>query len=333
MSHFQTKMNNTSTLRSRLLRRSAWVVAAVALVLLLATAGGANYLLGYALDAQPRSRNLSQAWTEMDSLYPGLIHWRDSLRAAHNWTGLRTAGTDGTPLHAVLIRAPRATRRTAVLVHGYTDCHVRMMQLARMYADSLSANVLVPDLHSAGLSGGDDVRMGWKDRLDVEKWLGQLPRLVGDSVEAVVHGVSMGAATTLMVSGDRNVPDFVKAYVDDCGYTSVDAQFTKELKERFGLPRWPLIPAASALCEARYGWNFREASALEQVKKATRPVLFIHGDADLFVPTAMGRELAAACPTRFDLWIVPGAPHARSYKLFPYVYRQHVERLLRHVGM
>ncbi len=326
-------MITNSTLRSRLLRRTAWTAGIAALVLLLATAGGANYLLGYALDAQPRSRNLTQAWTEMDSLYPGLIRWRDSLQTARNWTDLSMAGADGTRLHAVLIRAPRPTRRTAVLVHGYTDCHVRMMQLARMYADSLSANVLVPDLHSAGLSAGDHVRMGWLDRLDVEKWVAQLPRLVGDSVLAVVHGVSMGAATTLMVSGDADVPPFVRAYVDDCGYTSVDAQFTKELKERFGLPRWPLIPAASALCDVRYGWNFGEASALNQVKKATRPVLFIHGSADDFVPTAMGRELAAACPTRFDLWIVPGAPHARSYKFFPHLYRQRVERLLRHVGM
>ncbi len=311
----------------------SWATGIVVLLFLLATAGGANYLLGYALDAQLRSRNLTQAWTEMDSLYPGLVSWRDSLQAARNWTHLRMKGTDGTPLHAVLIRAPHPTRRTAVLVHGYTDCHVRMMQLARMYADSLSANVLVPDLHSAGLSGGDHVRMGWLDRLDVEKWVHQLPRLLGDSVQTVVHGVSMGAATTMMMSGDSDVPAYVKAYVDDCGYTSVDAQFTKELKERFGLPHWPLIPAASALCQARYGWNFTEASALEQVKKASRPILFIHGDADHFVPTAMGCELYAACPTRFDEWIVPGAPHARSYKFYPREYRLRVERLLRHVDM
>ena len=326
-------MKVTNPTRRTLRRRIAWAAGIVLLVLLTATAGGANYLLGYALDAQPRSRNLDKAWTEMDSLYPGLIAWRDSLQTAHNWTHLRMAGADGTPLHAVLIRAPRPTRRTAVLVHGYTDCHVRMMQLARMYADSLSANVLVPDLHSAGLSGGQHVRMGWLDRLDVEKWVRQLPRFVGDSVQTVIHGVSMGAATTLMVSGDADVPAFVRAYVDDCGYTSVDAQFTKELKERFGLPRWPLIPAASALCRMRYGWTFAEASALEQVRKATRPVLFIHGSADDFVPTRMGRELFAACPTRSGLWIAPDAPHARSYKLHPQEYRLRVERFLQGVGM
>ena len=47
---------------------------------------------------------------------------------------------------------------------------------------------------------------------------------------------------------------------------------------------------------------------------ATRlPVLFIHGDADDFVPCEMGRENYAACAGKKQLLIVPGAPHAMAY--------------------
>lgn len=45
--------------------------------------GGANYLLNYALKPGDRSRNEALAWHEIDSLYPGMIQWRDSLQTAH----------------------------------------------------------------------------------------------------------------------------------------------------------------------------------------------------------------------------------------------------------
>ena len=82
-------------------------------------------------------------------------------------------------------------------------------------------------------------------------------------------------------------------------------EFRGELKEQFGLPSFPLLHTASWLCRQEYGWDFREASALEQVKKCTLPMLFIHGDADTFVPTWMVYPLYEAKPEPKELWIVP----------------------------
>lgn len=53
----------------------------------------------------------------------------------------------------------------------------------------------------------------------------------------VVHGISMGAATTMMVSGEAQQP-FVKCFVEDCGYTSVWDEFSFQLKDMFGLPEF-----------------------------------------------------------------------------------------------
>lgn len=50
-----------------------------------------------------------------------------------------------------------------------------------------------------------------------------------------VHGISMGGATTMMVSGEEQQP-FVKCFVEDCGYTSVWDEFSHELKSSFFLP-------------------------------------------------------------------------------------------------
>lgn len=313
------------TKNKKILRRTLLTAAIVAVVLLLALGGSAAYLLSYALQPGDRSRQVGRAWHEMDSLYPGLIAWRDSLETARAWHDTTIVAPDGTALHAYYVRSERPTTHTALLIHGHTDCAVRMMQLGRMYERDLQANLLVPDLRNAGSSGGDHFGMGWPDRLDMKQWLAVAPRLFGDSLSVIAHGVSMGAATTMMLSGEPDVPSCVKAYVEDCGYTSVEAQFTKELNERFGLPRWPLIPAASALCRMRYGWSFSEASSLTQVARCHRPMLFIHGTADTYVPTAMVYQLYAAHPGPKELYLAAGAAHARSYFTHPAEYTRRVK--------
>ena len=68
------------------------------------------------------------------------------------------------------------------------------------------------------------------------------------------------------------------------------------------------------LCGLKYGWTFGEASSLEQVKKSRLPMLFIHGDADDYVPTRMVYPLYGAKPGDKELWVVPGASHANSYR-------------------
>ena len=143
----------------------------------------------------------------------------------------------------------------------------------------------------------------------------------------VVHGISMGAATTMCVAGEPT-PDYVRCFVEDCGYTSAWDEFKHELKKRFHLPAFPLMHTTSALCRYTYGWTFKEASPLNQVAKCTKPMLFIHGDADTFVPTWMVYPLYEAKPEPKELWIVPGATHAMSYKDYPQEYTEHVKKFV-----
>lgn len=200
-----------------------------------------------------------------------------------------------------------------MIVHGYTDNAVRMLMIGYLYNHDLGCNILLPDLYYHGQSEGRAIRMGWKDRLDVLRWMEIANDIFGGDTRMVVHGISMGAATTMMVSGEEQRP-YVKCFVEDCGYTSVRDQFAKELKEQFGLPAFPLLDVAGWLCDLKYGWNFREASSLKQVAKCRLPMLFIHGDADGYVPTRMVYPLYEAKPGEKELWVVPGAAHAVSYR-------------------
>ena len=218
------------------------------------------------------------------------------------------------------------------MVHGYKDAAVKFFYFMRMYNRDLGYNVLMPDLHGHGLSEGDDIQMGWKDADDLLFWTSvaeQLFRCENHPSRVIVHGVSMGAATTMVLSGKDNVPEYVRGYIEDCGYTSVWDEFSLMLKEMFGLPSFPLMHCTSALCRMKYGWDFKEASPLESIRRCTRPMLMIHGDRDTFVPFSMFRPLVDAKPEPKMTWVAPGSEHARSYQDHPEEYTALVASFLK----
>lgn len=314
------------------MRRVLIIIGSIVLLLSAVLLGGAAYLLHYALE--PEREKVADTWERLYREYPDTRPWHDSLVRCQALRDTVILAEDGTRLHAFFVRNPRSHGRTAVLVHGYTDNAVRMMHLGRMYERNLGYNILLPDLRYAGTSGGTHIQMGWLDRLDVQRWVALLPRLFpsadaseADSLRAVVHGISMGAATTMMLSGEPQ-PPYVRAFIEDCGFTSVSDQFEKELGEQFHLPAFPLLPLASWMCDVRFGWNFTEASALEAVKHCQRPMLFIHGTADDYVPTAMVHPLYAAHPGPKQLWLAPGAAHAEAYHDHPAAYQETVTLFL-----
>ena len=294
------------------------------MVLVVLLWSASSFMLDFSLSPINRGKDLQGSWEYMFENYPGLRAWKDSLQQADALKDTFIYAPDQIRLHAFYVAAPTPTSKTAVIVHGYTDNAIRMMMIGYMYNRSLGYNILLPDLRYSGQSDGNYLQMGWLDRKDVMQWMNVANQIYGDSTQMVIHGISMGGATTMMVSGEPQ-PDYVKCFVDDCGYTSVWDQFGKELKEQFGLPEIPLMYTASWLCNLKYGWNFTEASALEQVKKCQLPMLFIHGEKDDYVPTWMVYQLYEAKPQPKELWIVPNADHATSYKLNKETYTEKVK--------
>lgn len=153
-------------------------------------------------------------------------------------------------------------------------------------------HVLAPDLRGHGESDGEYIGMGWHDRLDILQWIEEVIEL-DPYAEIVLFGVSMGGATVMMTSGE-DLPPNVKVIVEDCGYSSVSDVFVYQLDDLFGLPEFPVMNAANTITNIRAGFDLYEASAVEQVAKSVKPILFIHGDQDTFVPYEMLEEVYAA---------------------------------------
>ncbi len=327
------------------MKKGVWLIASSALVVLLAlvTLGAGFYMCDYALRPEEHGQQLALDRVKIARRYPGVLEWYDSLHQVGVFRDTVIVGEGGYRLHAVYASArpgaessaraatladARAASTfaapTALLVHGYTDNHLCFLNIARMYRDSLYCNVLIPDLHYHGLSEGRAVQMGWLDRLDI-KHFAALSHALWPESPVVVHGVSMGAATTMMLSGEPDLPDYIKGFIEDCGYTSVWDQFAHNLKEEFGLPPFPVLYAASWVCKMKYGWDFKETSCLKQLAKSTRPMLFIHGNQDDFVPFEFLEKLYDAKTQGYkEKWVTEGTEHAKSHIDYPVEYKNYL---------
>lgn len=234
---------------------------------------------------------------------------------------------DGLRLHGQYIPALEPSGRLAILAHGYTSRGEHMASFARFYQQELGFGVLMPDARGHGASEGEYIGFGWADRLDYLRWIDHIVQRLGPSIEIVLHGISMGAATVLMASGE-DLPPQVKAVVSDCAYSSVAAQLGYQMKRMYRLPSFPVLHATSLVTKLKAGYFFSEASALKQVSRAKVPILFIHGDADTFVPYSMVHQLYLACPTAKELYVVPGAGHGLAFRRDPERYIRTVERFV-----
>lgn len=219
---------------------------------------------------------------------------------------------DNLRLHAVMLPGGEQEHRYAVCIHGVWSDGEEMGDVARHYT-GLGYHVLLPDLRGHGKSEGRYIGYGYDDRLDILEWIYWIIRRDPEA-KILLHGVSMGAATTLMVTGER-LPDNVRLAISDSSYTSAIEEFMDVYEDQVVAPVLPKRLAMFLLrmeILLRAGYDIRQAAPVEAVKRSATPTLFLHGDADTFVKPQMCTQLyaAAACEKRYTL--ILGAGHVEG---------------------
>ena len=245
------------------------------------------------------------------------------LEEKSNYSDKYIESYDKLQLHSYVVS--QNSNKWAIVVHGYGGSGKLMSDKSKYFYD-MGYNVLIPDLRGHGKSEGDYIGMGWKDRLDIISWINFIIK-ENPNAEIVLHGTSMGAATVLMTSGE-NLPSNVKAIVADCAYTSAWDEFSYQLETYLKVPSYYILNVTNMVTKLKAGYSLKEASALECVKKATVPILFIHGDKDKFVPYSMMDKLYDATISPKEKLTIEGGEHANSDLVSPFLYWLTVEDFL-----
>lgn len=319
-------------------RRTTRVVAVVAAaVVALAIAGlglAGNFLVDFALNPHAEvsmARSMASGEAEVSADYAGAPK-RDAAYAeeAASWfeaegRSVSHRAEDGTVLLGWELAGAEGGayddgHTWAVVCHGYAGEPADMAKYAYHFAQ-MGMDVLAPAArgHERNADTGL-IQMGWGDAQDLLGWVDDI---VARDPEArvMLFGTSMGGAEVMMASGMDGLSENVRLIVEDCGYTSVWDEFELQLGEVFGLPSFPILNVADAACLMRAGYTFEAASSVESLRRASVPMLFIHGDEDDFVPFSMLDECYEACASEHkERLVVPGAGHALSASTDPELY-------------
>lgn len=256
------------------------------------------------------------------SQYAPLMQDRKAFMLAQDHREVSQVSFDNLKLHATFFPAldeyvdktdvAAGKKRAVICFHGYTSkgmsdyIGLSDYYLKRGYA------MLLPDARAHGESEGEYIGFGCLDRKDALVWIRWVIQELGEDVEIILHGTSMGGATVLMASGLELSPQ-VKGIVSDCGFTSPKEVFTHVLNSMYHLPAFPVIQGADIMNRKLAGYGMDECNAKREVARAKVPILFIHGSNDTFVPARMCDEIYDCCASPKKKLIVEGAAHAESY--------------------
>jgi len=219
---------------------------------------------------------------------------------------------DGLKLHGYYIPSiDKTTDNLAIVIHGYQSQATDMIIIAKLYSD-LGFKVLMIDLRGHGLSEGKFTSMGYYEKYDLKKWINHSLRSYGANSKILLHGVSMGAAMSMLVT-EFKVKDHIFFLVIDSGYTVFSKSLAESVKSRFFRV---FIPGISFFTNIFHKFTLNKISPLKAIKSSQIPFLIIHGEKDKPVPVKMAKELFEASPAKNkDLLIVEGSPHARAFEI------------------
>ena len=237
---------------------------------------------------------------------------RDSLGwfPAQNTEDVYVESFDGLQLHGKYLPAPNS-RGTMLLVHGFHGSGNTDFSCVLQFYHDLGLDLLVIDQRSHLGSEGTFLTMGVRERQDVRSWSLWLLQRFGEGHPVVLDGISMGGATVLMAAG-LDLPRNIRGIIADCPFTSPREIFVSVMG-KMKIPTW-MLWGANLYARLFAGFSIDGASTVEALKACTLPLLIAHGEADDFVPCAMGVASfeAAASPDK-QLITVPGAGHGMSY--------------------
>ncbi len=263
---------------------------------------------------------------------PAITEGRMFVRNHPDRKDMYVEAMDKLRLHASFIPAKETSHRYVILIHGIWDNHESNGIYAKHYLEK-GFNCLLPDLRGFGQSEGKYIGYGFDDRLDILEWIYWIIKRDPES-QILIHGMSMGAATTLMTTGEH-LPENVKGAISDSSYSTLKEQFAATYRSFKG----SFVPIPLALIISRLvilfrsGYDINDVNCLEAVGRSTTPTLFIHGDDDTFIDPHMCSRLyeAANCPKQYCM--ILGAAHIEGVTTDPSNYWNKVDSFISKLGM
>lgn len=217
-----------------------------------------------------------------------------------------------------------------LLFHGYQGTAERDLSGGVERCFALGRSVVLIDHRGSGKSDGHVLTFGAKERKDCLTWIDFATQKFGKERPLIIGGISMGAATVLLAAGEA-LPENVVCVMADCGYSSAKEIIKKVVREMH-LPADMVYPFIKLGAKIFGRFDLDEASPIEAVKHSKTPIVFIHGEADDYVPYEMSVRMYEACTSKKKLVPIHGAGHGLAFPVDKQAYIQGLKEFQEECG-
>ena len=275
-----------------MLRTIGLVLLVIVLILAVTAYIVATHVLPYAI-LQPERRVVSTTPEDL-----GLVYGRPRIQV-----------TDSITLDAYYIPSTVEARANLIMLHGIGSCKEVYLNVAKRLA-GIGYNLLLVDQRAHGQSGGEFISFGAHEKYDVCKMVDWLERRQeGAVLRTGIYGNSMGGAISLQALA---IEPRLRFGLIESTFTDLhDVTFAYGRRlSGLPLPRWLtdyVLRRGGQLAD----FDPATVRPVDDARRITQPTLLMHGDADLNIDIAHGRELHGALGgAEKDFYVIPGGGHA-----------------------
>jgi hypothetical protein len=298
-------------------RKVLTIMLAVIVLLLLLTFLLSLWLAGFVMTGTRQTYEEALEWQS--------AHYDTSFYQELEQTDYTVDSFDGYQLHVQLLKNSEPTNKYAILSHGYTDNRIGSLKYVPMYLD-LGYNCVIYDLRGHGENAGTFTSYGIREGQDLAELVKDTRSRYPEISQLILHGESLGAATTL--SSLQYKPD-VDLAVADCSFSDIE----NVLREGYRNAHVPvfLVDLADLGSRIRYHYAIKDMRPIDVLADNTVPILFIHGEEDDLILPQNSVDNAAATKGYHEIYFIPGAGHAESILTQPELYAAYVRDFIAEV--
>jgi pimeloyl-ACP methyl ester carboxylesterase len=227
---------------------------------------------------------------------------------------------DGVDLKGWFVPAPTDSRRTILFCHGWGANKGEVLRDTHFLREH-GFNLLYFDFRCCGESSGTMMSVGALEARDFDAAVAFLKARRPDD-RLAVYGISMGSMVAF--AGIARHKGF-EAAVLECPFASHDQALARYAWQVFYLPYYPFMPLIYYFVRSRLGFD-PEIHSPERLadRIGEIPVLLVCGEKDAIAAPSISRSLIEKVRGPKELWVVPGAGHAKCADTAGAAYREKV---------
>ncbi len=214
------------------------------------------------------------------------------------------------------------SEKTIIICHGWGSNKGEILRDTHFLAEQ-GYNLFYFDFRASGESKGTVSTIGYLEAKDFNAAYKFLKTYKVEEARSIgLLGLSMGSSVAIYAASKNKEIKCLVAENAFYSYTRVIANWSWL---RMKMPYWPLVPITLFFVRMKLKADPDEYSPKYNIGEVEKPVLFVNAEHDDLVPIKDGKKLFEKCASeKKELWIVPGATHARCAEVSGENYRKKI---------